>query len=204
MLCGTWCRLSQTPVCMLVWRQGAHRVLGSVICSSLGLPTPKAAEGFAETWTAALAPTVWSWGWESTVSRGQESISELPIPWLGFELIFLPPKDFYLCSSILSYNKTSLILGVDNHYPHLFRILGVQLGDSCVIWPGIFFLSEGTPSVWRRKNSQGMWLLSVALRAVSKADYFLWFQKPLTLDQSPLSRWWVSLIIYTNLGKDGA
>lgn len=88
--------------------QGASRVLGPAACSELGLSTPKKADGFAE-------PPAASWrqccpGDGGSFSAGDNVSLRCLSGSQGFELMFLPFKDVYLCSSILFCNKASLIL----------------------------------------------------------------------------------------------
>ena len=91
-------------------RAVSRRIRGSAVCSELGLPTAKKAGGSAETQAAARHQSR-SGDRENViaVARGKVSLPRLS---LGpeFEPTFLPLKDFYLCSSILFYNKAPLIL----------------------------------------------------------------------------------------------
>ena len=86
---------------MVVCGRGASRFLRSAPCSELGLPTPKKADGFAETQAATWRQCCSGDGESAVFSEGDKvSLSCLSLG-QEFELIFLPFKDFYLCSSVL-------------------------------------------------------------------------------------------------------
>ena len=68
------------------------------------------ADGFAEIQAATWHQSCSGDGENPVLSEGDEVTLSCLSLGQEFELIFLPFKDFYLCSSILFYNKASLIL----------------------------------------------------------------------------------------------
>lgn len=156
------------PTSMAMSGQKAFRALISVSYSGLGLPTSKKADGFAETQQGLTPPPVLLRDGKSTFHRALKHQRKGP----QYELFFLPSEDICLCSSILFYNKTPLILDVDSRSHFFYIILNV-----CCMWP-VRSSQERDPikghgscdgSIGVSKASHPLWLWRMSLGPLSSS-----------------------------------